>query len=341
MSVRVSLGLLAWLSVAGAGAQVESVKVEGLIAALASPRFVDRELATHALQNLPSVSLVELEAALTVDQLSLEQRRRLSAAAKLRFLTEPRAAMGITLGQITDLGLPITGTTPGFDAANRLRGGDIITSIDGVEIRSLTDLQVSIIANAPGVVVPVRFIRDGGAMEAGVELGAWRDLPQAQSTPQIEVLELAWQHRSRAYRSLTEPGTVPTLGEPVAGAPSALPGGSRRGIRRDKVVAGGEARDGATRAVGVDVDRRLSPRLDERGSDFAGLVATTLRELDERAQRQRDRIARLARDLERARQRGDAEAIAEVEARREVLTAELQIIEAQIERYRRMRGEGR
>ncbi|MEO1512118.1 MAG: PDZ domain-containing protein, partial [Planctomycetota bacterium] len=144
--------------------------MDELIAALGSPRFVERELAAHALQNRNDVTLADLEAALLVDELSLEQRRRLSAAAKLRFETEPRAAMGITLGQMTDLGLPITGTTEGFDSTNWLRGGDIITSIDGVDIRSLEDLQVSIIANAPGARVPVRFIREGAAMEAEVEL---------------------------------------------------------------------------------------------------------------------------------------------------------------------------
>ena len=321
-------------------AAAQPATVDELIAALDSPGFVDRELATHALQNLPTVTLAELEAALTVDALSLEQRRRLSAAAKLRFLTEPRAAMGITLGQISDLGLPITGTTEGFDSVNKLRGGDIITSIDGLEIRSLTDLQVSIIANAPGTVVPVRFIRDGGAMETALELGAWRDLPQASSRPQLEVLEMAWRHRSRAYRALTEPETVPTLGEPVAGGPSALPGGSRRGVRRDTVVAGGEARDGATRAVGVDVNRRLSPKLDERDADFAGLVAATLLDLEERAQRQRDRIARLAVDVERAKSRNDADAVIEREARRAVLQGELEIVASRIARYRRMLDEG-
>ncbi len=332
---------LAWSAAALARSQPERATVERLIAALDSPGFVERELATHALQNLPTVALSDLEDALAVEALTLEQRRRLSTAAKLRFLTEPRAAMGITLGQMTDLGLPITGTTPGFDSTNKLRAGDIITSIDGLEIRSLTDLQVSIIANAPGRAVPVRLIRNGGAMETAVELGAWRDLPQAQSRPQIDVLEAAWRHRSGAYRSLTEPETVPTLGEPVAGGPSSLPGGSRRGVRRDSVVAGGEARDGATRAVGVDVNRKLSPKLNERGADFAGLVAETLRELEERAQRQRERIARLERDLERARSRADADAIAEVKRRRDLMQEELGVIESEIERYRRVRDEKR
>lgn len=319
----------------------ERVDVAALIAELESPDFVDRELASHALQNLNTVTLADLEAALTVDELTLEQRRRVSAAARMRFLTEPRAAMGINLGQITDLGLPITGTTRGFDSTTKLRAGDIITSIDGLEIRSLRDLQVSIIANAPGTVVPVRFLRDGGAMETALELGAWRDLPQASSRPQIEVLEMAWRHRSRAYRSLTEPETVPTLGEPVAGEPSGRPGGSRRGIRRDKVIAGGEARDSAARAVGVNVNRRLSAQLDERGADFAGLVAATLRDLESRAQRQRDRMARFELDVQRAKQRNDARALAELQDRLTVLQGELEIIEAQITRYQRMLEEQR
>ncbi len=331
--------MLVLLWSAGAVAQPDR-SVGALIEQLDSPGFVERELATDDLLSLPEIALADLEAALTVDDLSLEQRRRLTRAARLRFLTEPRAAMGITLGPVNELGLQINGTTRGFDASNKLQAEDVITSIDGVAIRSLADLQVSIVANEPGAVVPVQYIRGGAAAETQLMLGSWRDLPQAGVSPQPEVLELAWLHRSRDYRSLTEPGVVRTLGTPQVGAPSGLPGGSRRGIRRDKPVAGGEARDGAARAVGIDVGRRLSPRLDERGTDFAGLVASTVRDLEARAQQKRDRIARLERDLERARQRGESDAVTEIEARRERLFGELGILLDQIARYREQMESG-
>lgn len=333
--------LIGLLGALGSAGQSADEQVAELIAALDSESFVERELATNELRSRRTISLEDLEAALTVDELTLEQRRRLTMAAQIRFMTEPRAAMGITLGPVTEIGLRIEGTTRGFDAAEKLEPGDVISSIDGVEIRSLTDLQVSIVSNAPGAVVPVEYVREGVRGEVDVQLGSWGDLPRTQGSPQREVLMLSWLHRSRAYRSMTEPAAVPALGAPVSGAPSSLPGGARRGVRRDRPVAGGEAREAAPQAVGIDVGRKLSSRLDERATDFAGLVASTLRDLEERAEQKRDRIARLERDASRAKERGDLEALDEYQERRDRLYRELGILLDQIDRYQSVQATDR
>ncbi|MEO1583850.1 MAG: PDZ domain-containing protein [Planctomycetota bacterium] len=312
--------------------------IDELVASLDSPSFVDRELAMRALQAGEGIALESIEAALIAGDLSVEQRRRLMQAARRRFWTSPRAAMGIVLGDVTDLGLQIQGTTAGFDAAEMLEAGDIIASIDGVAIRSLGDLQVAIVANAPGEVVPVVYLRDGAREESDIRLGSWGALGSGDARPRVEVMELAWAYRSRAYGPLVTAQPVPSLGVPPRGEASDLPAGARRGVRRDRPVAGGEARDGAADAAGIDVGRRLSAQQSDRRIDFASLVAARLRELEDRARSKRDRIRLLEADLARAEQQNDEDQISRATQRIEDQRRELRVLDAEIERYRFVRS---
>jgi hypothetical protein len=285
------------------GAQGQNERVESLLRAIAEGGFIDRELATRELEAGAGVTLVDLESVLRRSDLSLEQRRRLSHAAERRFMLEPRAAMGISLGPVLDLGLQITGTTPGFDAAEKLRAEDIIASIGDLEIREQLDLQVAIISREPGSVVPVRVVRGGELLELELRLGSWSDLgPNAPLNP--DTLARCWAYRSRSYAGAAQPPAIPSLGLPpgfgLDRALDGLPPGEPA-----ELVVGGRPRHPPGRAAGLDMNRRLSSSPEDREQDYLELLTARLAELNASADSLRARIAQQAQFRDASRQRGD------------------------------------
>ena len=319
----------------GASRGQDAVPAE-LLARLDEGGFVERELATRELETSPSFTLGDLETMLENPDLTPEQRRRLTGAARRRFFIEPRAAMGIMLGAMTDLGLTINGTTPGFPSTRVLRAEDIITVINHVGIRSTADLQVAIISASPGDVVPVEFIRNNRTQQAELELGSWADLG-GQPAPSYDVLLLAWQQRTRQRRDTIDPPGVPgLLLERLPGAgegePS-LPGAELpRETRRERPVIGGEPRDAAARAAGIALNRRLSQSAEERGSDYSRQLSEKLLDLEQRASDTRKRLEIARANLARSRERGDQRRIDDYQAQVDQHTRVLRLIEDNIRR---------
>ena len=269
-----------------------------LLPKLAAEGFVERELAAREIETDPRISLNDIEAALASPGLDREQRRRLIVASRRRFFSEPRAAMGIMLGEMASVGLRITGTTPGFDADGKLQAGDILAEIDGLAIRQPEDLQVAIISRSPSDTVPVVVVRDGQTMHIPVTLGAWSSLGQ-QNAPRYEVLEMSWAYRFGAVLSLDPPKVIPSL----QSDPSRREDDPNAAIsRRSELIIGGEPRPDAGRAAGLRLDRPLSPT--ERASpiSYAERLALKLSEIEADMELTQARLERARERLESARQ---------------------------------------
>ncbi len=171
---------------------------------LNSASFAEREQACADLDD-PTFTILELLAALTKSDLSLEQRSRLFEAARSRVVSDPpRAAMGISMPVVDDrvAGVIITDTIDGFPADGLLFRNDRIIQIDGIAVLSREDLSVLVQIRRPGDTINLTVIRpevdDKGApkfddrglpiehpIDLMIELGSfdelWRhDLAQAR-----------------------------------------------------------------------------------------------------------------------------------------------------------------
>jgi serine protease Do len=79
-------------------------------------------------------------------------------------------------------GVEVTSVTPG-EAAHRagLQLGDVIITIDGTAVNSLTELQSRVALFQPGNKIQVGFLRQGKAMQAVVHLGQFAAAQNAES----------------------------------------------------------------------------------------------------------------------------------------------------------------
>lgn len=226
-----------------------------LVVRLDSTDVQTRLDATERLAKSPAITLKQLETVLRAGPLSLEQRCRLLAAARRRFISEPRAGMGIqpdiNFGQH---GVGLAGIQQDFPASKVLRPGDRIVSADGVPIDTWETIRAVIISRDPGDEIPVSIVRDGGTLNVTVKLGEFARLRQAGIDSGL--LEDAWILRSR---SLQDPAKAPVIesGLPVAAwaqsgllddeAAEIADAAARANAGDDTgsgLVAGGEARGG-------------------------------------------------------------------------------------------------
>jgi Do/DeqQ family serine protease len=95
-----------------------------------------------------------------------------------------RGYMGVTLGNVTaelapqfglkePRGAIIDQVTPGApgDKAG-LKMGDVVTAIDGKQVKGMDDLTMEVVAHAPGSTVTLDIVRDGKPMKVNVTLGS-------------------------------------------------------------------------------------------------------------------------------------------------------------------------
>jgi Do/DeqQ family serine protease len=95
-----------------------------------------------------------------------------------------RGYMGVTLGNVTQELAPqfglkeprgaiidqVTADGPGDKAG--LKMGDVITAIDGKQVKGMDDLTMEVVSRAPGSSVTLDVIRDGKPMKVNVTLGS-------------------------------------------------------------------------------------------------------------------------------------------------------------------------
>lgn len=240
--------------------------VPRLIAELDSADPLRREHASDELSTGFGLALKDLERALTDHAgapLSPEQRHRLLSAARLRFRSEPRAAMGVQFDNtVREAGIRLNATVEGFNAQELLRPGDRIESIAGAKVRDRDHAVAIIVAHDPGDEVEVRLARDGAAMAVRVRLGPRNLLQNAMGlTP--ESIDDAWAIRSAPYAdAVRTPARVIECAVPASG----WPGGDETPPPDGAAAsAGGEARGAPdpvllARALDGRVDLTRLPR---------------------------------------------------------------------------------
>jgi hypothetical protein len=212
--------------------------LDQLIKQLASPVLAQREAATYDLLGSNAIPLRDIEQALQHATLTHEQRRRLTAVAHARFVQNPHGAIGVQFNTRDRSGLVIAKTYEEFPSARVLKEGDVLSAIDGVTLRSITDVRRLVVSHSPGDTVTMTIIRDGEKQDVRVPLGRYMNLSGAQGLSATE-LEDAWQVRSQSYRDAGLNGVTPI----DAGLPRASSTGVRTVSHSDQIIcAGGEPR---------------------------------------------------------------------------------------------------
>ena len=209
-------------------------RMEQLIGQLSGDEWARREGAERMLMLAPTGLLPTIESRLAAGRMSPEQRIRLQRVGLRLFSRLPRAAMGIQFANRNDQApAEISTTLPDFDASRVLRGGDVITRMDGQAIRTGLDLRSAIISHDPGELVGVTVTRDDRVVQVSFALGSYARLNNAALNE--AVLAQAW--RWRLARRLSPGAATP---EPPIEPPFESPDG--------RVASGGVPSDTASRA---------------------------------------------------------------------------------------------
>jgi len=137
-------------------------RLDAIVARLASASWDEREAASAELLELPMPEAQPfIVRRLGRRGLDPEQRHRLVEAACRRLLEQPRGAIGISMEPVgaPPGGVRIAAIVPGMPAADVLRIGDIIETINDEPILSSTTLSDLIQKLAPGTPVRLRVQR--------------------------------------------------------------------------------------------------------------------------------------------------------------------------------------
>lgn len=212
------VALVAVLGAVGVGlAEHAATPIKALVPDLDAADYAVREAAREQAAVSPEISLRDIEAVLTGEALSAEQRARLLVAAHERFVRGPRAALGVQMGggampggirdPAPDPGVRLSTVFPNFPAAGVLMPGDRLLEVDGHDVQLMTDGTASfrplVISRDPGDVVRVRLSRGGEERTVEVALGRYADLPavRAGAVTGLSEAELttAWLVRSAGY----------------------------------------------------------------------------------------------------------------------------------------------
>lgn len=162
--------------------------IDSLLLGLDDESFAERERSFLALAEMRSLTLKHLEALLDRPNLSAEQRMRVLTLARERFVTSPRAAMGVQFYTNASGGtgldsasafVAIENLVPGFRSAEVLKPGDVIVEINGFKLSgplSRDMVRAHIISRDPGDELPIIIRRGEQRMEVRVILGSYMDL---------------------------------------------------------------------------------------------------------------------------------------------------------------------
>ncbi len=178
-----------------------------LVRQLGDESFAVREKAQRTIEGSEAISLKAIEAYVRAEGagLTLEQRERLIAAGRARFIATDRAALGVQFSFALPNRAVIEQTFAPFDSQRVLQAGDIISEIGGVQVEgpgAQSIVRAAIFSRDPGDVVPITVRRGGEMVRSEVRLGRFSDLNGAQNfgnrVPDADLLA-AWRVRSRSY----------------------------------------------------------------------------------------------------------------------------------------------
>lgn len=177
--------------------------IEPLLAGLDSETCAERERCFIGLAELRTLDLQAVEKLLERDDLSAEQRARLSALAWERFATSPRAAMGVSFFSISERPhyVAIETVIEGFPSGSVLQSGDIIVEIENVPVHgpySREFVRANIIGRDPGDELDLVVRRGAERLSLTVTLGSFDTLSQRGSHISAADYASAWWARNLA-----------------------------------------------------------------------------------------------------------------------------------------------
>jgi hypothetical protein len=232
-SGRLSIGLVVLVGASGlltgaGGAQPDTAQLKNLVSDLGSSDIAKREDAMRILSSDDSITLAQLEGLLKAPDLSPEQRCRITQAAKQRFMSSPRPAMGVQFDNRLPDRVAIEKVYPKFPAAQFLRPGDLIVSCNGEKLHALAPwvrLGAHIFSREPGDSISLVVRRGAEKLEMEIPLGLYRDLAPADNLniprdrgPDQDRLERAWELRTRGFSpqpiAVIDPKLPPTDWKP-------------------------------------------------------------------------------------------------------------------------------
>ncbi|HET6246156.1 MAG TPA: M6 family metalloprotease domain-containing protein [Tepidisphaeraceae bacterium] len=115
----------------------------------------------------------------------------LAATSRPMQLGGRRAMMGVTTGEETDAGAPLTRIAPGMPAeAAGLKAGDVLVKIDGVALNGSAKVSDNLAQKQPGDTITVVYRRDGKEAEVKLRLGA---APEADPRVQQNPAPVVWK----------------------------------------------------------------------------------------------------------------------------------------------------
>jgi hypothetical protein len=188
--------------------------VARLVDDLGSASWAEREAAGAALMAADALAQDVLLAALAREDLSAEQRLRLTRVAAARFRNEPLGGLGVSFGASSEGGVQIQAVVNGFPAAQILRAGDVILAIDDEVVGGQDHVRAEILSREPGAVMPVLVRRDRTVLDLRLPLGAYANLDGAASLDEATVL---WAMRLRYGRSGVGLDRPDTIGDRLGG----------------------------------------------------------------------------------------------------------------------------
>lgn len=175
-----------------------AAEVAGLIDDLGSASWTEREAASSALMAADRLPQGVILTAMAREDLSAEQRLRLTRVAAARFRNEPLGGLGVSFGNSGEGGVQIQAVVNGFPAAEILRAGDVILAIDDTVVGGQDHVRAEILSRAPGSLMPALVRRDRTVLDLRLPLGAYANLDGAASLDESTVL---WAMRLRYGRS--------------------------------------------------------------------------------------------------------------------------------------------
>lgn len=190
---------------------------EAAVGLLDSPSLTERETAAARLLGNDAFTLADAERLLASGSLSPEQRLRLERIGLTLFGRMPRAGLGVQFGQpIRGEGAPLAAIVPDFPAAEFLRPGDLVRTINGAPVANTNHMGSVILSHGPGETLRLEIDRPlAPAVNPGVPppferltldvpLGRFEDLNNGR--PTAARIEAAYQQRlARAGADRTPP----------------------------------------------------------------------------------------------------------------------------------------
>ncbi len=201
------VGALLLVATASPALGAERAPIAELVAGLDSALLTDRENASRELLERADELSASISSEIDAATLTPEQRARVLATLRQRFILSPRAGLGVSFREpptedVVTSGVRIETVVAGFPAAELLVPGDVVIEAEGQPLRGrprgLGDatFRHAILSLDPGEAISIRLIRDGQELDLSVPTRSYSDLNQGVGQPDSRWIDGAWRLRA-------------------------------------------------------------------------------------------------------------------------------------------------